>query len=81
MATKTTTYTTYTLPDGSTATTETRELLIRVKLDASAVQPVSVTTVTVREANGRTVIDEYTNWADTHTGKPIRQVLTRSVRH
>lgn len=75
-----TTTQTYTLSDGSTATAETRELLIRVEFDASTIQPVSVTKVTYCDAGGQTVIDEYTNWADTTTGRIVRQVLTRSAR-
>lgn len=76
MTTTTTTTTTHTMADGSTITAATRELLTQVVLGGDPIQPASVTTVTVCEVGGRTVVDEYTNWIDCRTGRPVHQVLT-----
>jgi hypothetical protein len=74
------TTTTYVTADGSTITTVTRELLTRVVLGGDPVRPASKTTVIVRNADGRTVIDEYTNWVDCRTGRLVRQALTGAGR-
>lgn len=71
---------TFTTADGSTITTVTRDLLMRVVLGGDPIRPASVTTVTVREAGGRTVVNEYTNWVDCRTGQLVRQVLTGAGR-